>query len=313
VDGQVGRLVRRPAHGHRHGRGRAGWLRSRGGLEQKAAGEEQGPRERPIALNGASRLYNELSMLVPPPLLPRPAPRRRRLLRLYDRLHRRYGPQHWWPARSRFEIVVGAILTQNAAWRNAERAIARLRAAGALDLRAVLALPPARIATLLRPSGTFRVKAQRLRAFARHVAVHHGARLARLLALPLPVLRAELRGVPGIGPETADAITLYAAGRPIFVVDAYTTRILARHRLVAPDADYAAVQTLLMSHLPHDPALFNEYHALLVRVGKEHCGARPRCEGCPLRFDLRGRPPHVSTPRRRASRRASRGSGPARG
>jgi endonuclease III related protein len=232
-------------------------------------------------------------MLAPPPLLPRPAPRRRRLLRLYDRLHRRYGPQRWWPARARFEIVVGAILTQNAAWRNAERAIARLRAAGALDVQTVLRLPSARLAALLRPSGTFRVKARRLRAFAAHVTRRHRGRLARLLALPLPALRDELRGIPGVGPETADAIALYAAGRPIFVVDAYTRRILARHRLVAPDADYAAVQALLMTHLPHDPALFNEFHALLVRVGKEHCRTRPRCEGCPLRFDLRGRRPRL--------------------
>jgi endonuclease-3 related protein len=232
-------------------------------------------------------------MLAPPPLLPRPDPGRRRLLRLYDRLHRRYGPQRWWPARSRFEVVVGAILTQNAAWRNAERAIARLRAAGVLDLRGVLALPSARLPLLIRPSGTFRVKARRLRAFARHVARRHRGRLGRLLALPLPALRAELRGIAGIGPETADAIALYAAGRPIFVVDAYTRRILARHRLVAPDADYATVQTLFMAHLPHDPALFNEFHALLVRAGKEHCRTRPRCEGCPLRFDLRGRRPRL--------------------
>ncbi len=232
-------------------------------------------------------------MLAPPPLLPRPDPDRRRLLRLYDRLHRRYGPQRWWPAPSRFEVVVGAILTQNAAWRNAERAIARLRAAGVLDLRGVLALPLARLPLLIRPSRTFRVKARRLRAFARHVARRHRGRLARLLALPLPALRAELRGIAGIGPETADAIALYAAGRPIFVVDAYTRRILARHRLVAPDADYATVQTLFMAHLPHDPALFNEFHALLVRAGKEHCRTRPRCEGCPLRFDLRGRRPRL--------------------
>jgi endonuclease-3 related protein len=189
--------------------------------------------------------------------------------------------------------VVGAILTQNAAWRNAERAIGRLRAAGALTLPAVLALPPARLASLLRPSGTFRVKARRLRGFARHVARRHGGRLGRLLALPLPALRTELGGIPGIGPETADAIALYAAGRPIFVVDAYTRRILARHRLTPRDADYADVQALLMSHLPHDPGLFNEFHALLVRVGKEHCRTRPRCEGCPLRFDLRGRPPRL--------------------
>ena len=151
----------------------------------------------------------------------------------------------------------------------------------------------ARLATLLRPSGTFRLKGRRLRAFARHVVRRHGGHFSRLLALPLPALRAELRGIPGIGPETADAIALYAAGRPIFVVDAYTRRILARHHLAAPDADYATVQTLLMSHLPHDPALFNEFHALLVRVGKDHCRTRPRCEGCPLRYDLRGRPPRV--------------------
>ena len=116
-------------------------------------------------------------------------------------------------------------------------------------------------------------------------------RLGRLLALPLPSLRAELLAIPGIGPETADAIALYAAGRPIFVVDAYTRRILARHRVLAPDADNAATQAVVMAHLPHDPALFNEFHALLVRVGKEHCRTRPRCENCPLRYDLRGRPP----------------------
>jgi len=145
------------------------------------------------------------------------------------------------------------------------------------------------------------------------VAARHGGRLGRLLNLPLPTLRAELRRIAGIGPETADAIALYAAGRPIFVVDAYTKRILARHRLVDPDAGYEGVQTLFMTHLPHDPALFNEYHALLVRVGKEHCGARPRCEGCPLRFDLRGRPPHPLTRRRRGTGGTQGGLGTGRG
>jgi endonuclease-3 related protein len=233
-------------------------------------------------------------MLAPPPLQRRPDPLRGRLLRLYARLHRRYGPQHWWPARSRFEVVVGAILTQNAAWRNAERAIARLRRAGALELGAVRRLAPARLAALLRPSGTFRLKARRVRAFADHVQRRHEGRLGRLLALPLPSLQAELRAIPGIGPETADAIALYAAGRPIFVVDAYTRRILARHRVLASSADYGVAQALVMGHLPHDPALFNEFHALLVRVGKEHCGPRPRCAGCPLRFDLRGRRPRLT-------------------
>ena len=229
VDRQVRRVLRGRAHGHRQRERLRRGRRGRAGA-RRAARPRASARVRRPALR---RPYNETPMLAPPPLLPRPDPRRRRLLRLYDRLHRRYGPQRWWPARSRFEVVVGAILTQNAAWRNAERAIARLRAAGALDLRGVLALSPARLAALLRPSGTFRVKARRLRAFARHVARRHGGRLGRLLALPLPALRAELRGIAGIGPETADAIALYAAGRPIFVVDAYTRRILARHRLVA--------------------------------------------------------------------------------
>lgn len=230
-------------------------------------------------------------MLAPPALTPAPRPLRRRLLRLYGALARRYGPQRWWPARTRAEVVIGAILVQNAAWRNAARALGRLRAAGALDLGAVRAMPAGRLAALLRPAGTFRVKATRLRALADHVRARHAGRLGRLLARPLTALRTELLGIPGIGPETADAIALYAAGRPIFVVDAYTRRILARHRLVPPDADYATLQTWLMGILPHDPALFNEFHALLVRVAKEHCRAAPHCEGCPLRFDLRGRAP----------------------
>jgi endonuclease-3 related protein len=216
----------------------------------------------------------------------------RRLLRVYDALARRHGPQGWWPARTRFEVVVGAILTQGAAWVNVERAIARLRAAGALRPAAMTRLSPARLATLVRPSGFFRVKAARLRAFLRHLASRHHGSLRRLLDQPAAALRAELLAIPGIGPETADSILLYAAGRPVFVVDAYTRRILGRHRVVPPRIGYGALQALLMANLPHDPALFNEFHALLVRVAKEHCRAVPRCEGCPLRFDLRGRRPH---------------------
>jgi len=238
----------------------------------------------------------------PPALVARPPALRRRLLRVYDRLHRRYGAQRWWPARSRFEVVVGAILTQNAAWRNVEAAIGRLRAAGALHPAALRALPRRRLEALVRPSGTFRVKAARLHAFVRHLARHHDGRLGRLLAMPLAELRAELLGVPGIGRETADAIALYAAGRPVFVVDAYTRRILGRHGLIPAPADYDAVQARVMAHLPHDPALFNEYHALLVRAAKEHCRVQPRCAGCPLHGDLGGRPPRPLAPPRARSR-----------
>jgi endonuclease-3 related protein len=226
------------------------------------------------------------------PVLARSSPLRRRLLRLYDRLARRFGPQGWWPGDSAFEVVVGAILTQNAAWTNAERALARLRAAGVLDAPGRLAaLPPRRLAALVRPSGTYRVKAARLRAFVDRLRRHHGGDLGRLLALPAPALRRELLAVSGIGPETADAIALYAAGRPVFVIDAYTRRVLVRHRLAPPEANYGGLQALVTAHLPRDPGLFNEYHALLVRVGKAFCRARPRCAGCPLRVDLRGREP----------------------
>lgn len=188
---------------------------------------------------------------------------------------------------------MGAILTQNAAWVNVERAIRRLRAAGALRPPALRALPGRRLAALIRPSGYFRVKARRLRAFVDHLGRRHGGSLRRLLGQPAPALRAALLSVPGIGPETADSIILYAAGRPVFVVDAYTRRVFSRHRIVPPDVEYAGLQALFMGNLPRDPGLFNEYHALLVRVAKEYCRTRPRCAECPLRFDLRGRAPRV--------------------
>jgi endonuclease III-like uncharacterized protein len=230
--------------------------------------------------------------MAPTPRLPRPHPARRRLLRLYDRLRHRYGPPRVARARSRLEVIVEAILTQNASARNAERAIARLRAARALDLPALLALSSTRLAASLGPSATARGAAGRLRAFAAHVAGPHGSRLPRLLARPLPALRAELREIAGLADETADAIALHAAGRPIAVADRATRRVLVRHRLVAPEADAATVQAFLMTHLPHDPALFREFRASLGRVAEEHCRrGTARCEGCPLRFDLRGRAP----------------------
>ena len=223
--------------------------------------------------------------------LKRPGPVRRRLVRLYEALDRRYGPQGWWPGRSAFENVVGAILAPHAAGPEVERAIARLRSAGGLTPERLARLGPGRLATLLGPSGAFRAKARRLRAFVDYLAMRHDGRLRRMLRRPTSGLREELLALPGIGPETADAILLYAAGRPVFVVDAYTRRILARHRIVAPTVAHARLQALIMANLPHDPALFGEYHALLVRVAKEHCRTRPRCEGCPLRPDLGGRPP----------------------
>jgi endonuclease-3 related protein len=214
-----------------------------------------------------------------------------RLLRLYRALARRYGAQRWWPGRTPFEIAAGAILTQHTAWPNAARAVAALRARGCLTPMRLARLGEARLARVIRPAGTPRVKARRLRALARWLLDRSGGAFGALRGLPLGPLRRELLRVPGLGPETADAILLYAAGRPVFVADAYARRVLARHRLLARDAGYEAARAWLEAHLPSDPALFNEFHALLVAVGKSHCRTAPRCDTCPLRFDLRGRAP----------------------
>jgi endonuclease-3 related protein len=226
-------------------------------------------------------------------------PLRRRLLRLYWALFRRFGPQRWWPAKTPLEVAVGAILTQNTAWSNVERALERLAAQRLVDPRRLRALSQVELARLIRPSGTYRIKAQRLKAFLDFLWERFNGRVERLKKAPLEKLRSALLSVPGIGPETADSILLYAAGRPIFVVDAYTRRVLARHRLVPPDIGYEPLRAVFERHLPSDPALFNEYHALLVAVGKRYCRSRPLCESCPLRFDLKGRPPRALPARRR--------------
>jgi endonuclease-3 related protein len=187
---------------------------------------------------------------------------------------------------------VGAILIQHTAWTGVERAIHNLRTARRLGPRRLARLALPRLGRLIRPAGTWRLKARRLRALAVFfLARAGGGRLDRLRGAPLETLRAQLLAVPGIGPETADAILLYALGRPVFVADAYTRRVLSRHRIVPADIGYEELKHVVEARLPRDPALFNELHALLVAVAKSHCRARPRCEGCPLRFDLRGRRP----------------------
>ncbi|MCD5408187.1 endonuclease III domain-containing protein [Candidatus Bipolaricaulota bacterium] len=203
------------------------------------------------------------------------------LLEIYRRLLRAYGPQGWWPADTPFEVMVGALLTQATAWRNVERAIARLKEAGALSPKGIAALSQRRLEELIRPSGFFRQKARRLKALVELVLNQGG--VEGLLSLPPEELRETLLSVPGIGPETADSILLYAAGHPVFVVDAYTIRILTRLGLLGGEpARYEEVQELFEKNLPPDPQLYAEYHALLVRHAKDHCRARPRCGGCPL-------------------------------
>jgi endonuclease-3 related protein len=220
-------------------------------------------------------------------------PVKARLLRLYRDLLRRFGPQGWWPGRGPFEIAAGAILTQHTAWTSAARAVAALRSRRLLNARALAAIPEAELATVVRAAGTYRLKARRLRAFTDWLLARFAGRFDGLRRAPLGPLRRELLAVAGLGPETVDAILLYAAGRPVFVADAYARRILGRHRLLPRDASYEQARTLIEAHLPSDPALFNEFHALLVAVGKRYCRTIPLCSECPLRPDLAGRPPRV--------------------
>lgn len=204
------------------------------------------------------------------------------LRQAYDRLWERYGPQHWWPAEAPLEVIVGAVLTQNTSWVNVERALTRLREADVLSLERLNRLSRAELEELIQPAGSYRVKAHRLRNLLDAIAGFQDGDLSAFLAQPKDELRLALLAVNGIGPETADAIVLYAAGQPTFVVDAYTARVAKRHGWMDMDADYEAIQARFQDELPEDVALFNEYHALLVRVGKEYCRPSPRCEACPL-------------------------------
>jgi endonuclease III related protein len=204
------------------------------------------------------------------------------LPQVYRALFRRFGPQHWWPGRTRMEIVVGAILTQNTAWSNVEKAIRRLRRARALNLRTLHDAPLERLADWIRPAGYFRVKARRLRAFTTLVEERFRGDLRRLFALDTETLRRTLLSVNGIGPETADSIVLYAASRPVFVVDAYTRRFLLRHGWLDPKASYDDVARVMARGCKRDVRVFNEFHALMVALGKNLCRPAPRCADCPL-------------------------------
>jgi endonuclease-3 related protein len=203
---------------------------------------------------------------------------------LYEALLAHFGPQSWWPARTRFEVIVGAILTQNTNWQNVEKAIANLRRARLLVPERLRRLDRAALAERIRPAGYFNVKARRLGAFLDWLFCEYGGSLRRMAAAPTDALRRQLLAVNGIGRETADSILLYALERPVFVIDVYTRRVLRRHGLAGGDEDYDALRALFESQLPRRVSLYNEYHALLVMAGKHHCGTRARCDGCPLAF-----------------------------
>ncbi|MEE8449952.1 MAG: endonuclease III domain-containing protein [Thermodesulfobacteriota bacterium] len=205
---------------------------------------------------------------------------------IYGRLLASFGPRHWWPADSPFEVIAGAILTQNTAWRNVSQAIDNLKRAGCLSPRKIRELTPDRLAGLIHPAGYHNLKARRLKNFVDFLYHDYQGSLNHLLGQPVAKLRAELLELNGIGPETADSIILYAACQPVFVIDAYTRRILSRHGLIAADASYQSIQSFFHANLPADHKLFNEYHALLVELGKRFCRKVPQCQGCPLEYLL---------------------------
>jgi endonuclease-3 related protein len=239
-----------------------------------------------------------------------------RTLRAYYRtLLGAWGPQNWWPAQKRFEVIAGAFLTQNTAWGNVERALANLRRARCLSAAGIRRVPLARLERLVRPAGYFRQKARRLKGFVAWLDAHHGGNLERMFARPMAELRAELLALNGVGPETADSILLYAGGHPVFVVDAYTRRVLDRHRIAAFNAPYDEIRRTFeralrraseprrmgrsprhpvsrMSAAKFSPAArrYNQMHALLVAVGHQYCRkSEARCEHCPLKPYLPGR------------------------
>jgi len=208
---------------------------------------------------------------------------RKQLMAMYHALFSTYGPQRWWPGESPFEMMVGAVLTQNTAWGNVEKAIANLKREGPLTVARLRRLAPRKLASLIRPSGYYNVKAKRLVHLTDFLAARYGGSPARMLHEHPAKLRKGLLSVNGIGPETADAIMLYAAGHPVFVVDAYTSRIFGRHGLLTGEEGYHDIQRMFLENLPGDSRLFNEYHALIVRLAKEQCRkSLPRCSGCPL-------------------------------
>jgi endonuclease-3 related protein len=204
------------------------------------------------------------------------------LTEIYQLLFERFGPQHWWPGETQLEIITGAILTQNTNWTNVEKAIKNLKSAGLLTAQKLYNVDLGELAELIRPAGYYNIKAKRLKSFLKWLFEDFGGQLANVEDVETDRLREQLLAIKGVGRETADSILLYAFKRCVFVVDAYTARVAVRHELIEAGADYEQLRELFQSNLRQDERLFNEYHALLVRVGKEFCRPKARCAGCPL-------------------------------
>lgn len=212
-----------------------------------------------------------------------PQTQRKILQVLYERLYRSIGPLHWWPADSPFEVIIGAILTQNTAWTNVEKAVQALKEKNLLHPRRLYTIREKTLAEAIRSSGFFNLKAQRIRSFLRFFFKQYRGDMGRMFSEETGILREQMLQINGLGPETVDSILLYAGGKPVFVVDAYTRRILFRHGLISENASYEEIQKLFMENLEGDARLFNEYHALLVHVGKHFCKPRQKCGSCPLK------------------------------
>lgn len=205
-----------------------------------------------------------------------------RLMEMFQNLLNHFGPQRWWPAETELEMMVGAVLTQNTNWKNVKKALNNLKEGNLLSLHKLSTLSTSEVAEVIRPAGYFNIKAKRLKNLIDFIVEHYQAELSMFLTEETQALREGLLSVKGIGPETADSILLYAVRRPVFVVDAYTHRIMKRHGMTDEQASYYELQALFMDHLPEDSALFNEFHALLVKTGKEYCRRKPLCDICPL-------------------------------
>lgn len=203
---------------------------------------------------------------------------------IYDRLLKHFGPQHWWPGDGAFEVMVGAILTQNTNWTNVEKAISNLRTANVLSPEKLNSINTEKLAQLIKPAGYYNIKAKRLKNFINWLMDTYDGDLNRMFKASISTLREGLLSINGIGPETADSILLYAAKKPTFVVDTYTYRVFLRHNLIPEETTYDEIKSFFEDNLPDDIALFNEYHALIVRLGKEYCKkTKPLCEKCPLK------------------------------
>ena len=211
---------------------------------------------------------------------------KKKLNKIYKSLFANFGRQYWWPADSAFEVMVGAILTQNTNWANVEKAIKNLKKHKALTAEKIRKISVRKLALLIRPAGYYNIKADRLKNFVRFLFERFAGDIKKMRKIGTGLLRQELLSVNGIGPETADSILLYALNKPVFVVDAYTKRILSRHKIIKDNAEYADVQEFFMRNLEKDVKLFNEYHALFVKLGKDHClKNKQRCDTCPLSHD----------------------------